>query len=521
MNVSPELLQGAVTVLFGALAGGITNAVAIWMLFHPYEPRGPRWFTLQGAIPKNRARLAKTVGRTVGQRLLVPEDLAGRLTAPEVRAAFERALEGFVSGLLDGERGSLRDELPPGVLAELELAFGSLAPVLADRLATFATTDQFREATRQFLARATDEIAERPLSDVLTVARRTALRQRLEEWLAGAAASPELEATILGWLERQTVRLAETHTPLLENLPPGLVAAVERAVQGYLPIALDRLAGVLADPEARARLQRMLHELFQRFVRDLLLHERIVARLVVTERTIARMLKSFERDGVDQLARLLDEPALRSQVAKGVNDAVVSFLRKPIADHLANLGPERLAGVQRTVAGYVTGALRDPATRAYAIDRLDAALAGAERRTIGDVLRYLPPDKAAELLARAAQAQEVRAWITDGAQAAFTALLERPIRRPADWLPPGARERLVGALSPALWGWIQQQVPAVVEHLDIEAQVEQKVLGFSVQRVEELVRATTQRELDLIVRLGYVLGAMVGLLAWGVGRLLP
>jgi len=47
------------------------------------------------------------------------------------------------------------------------------------------------------------------------------------------------------------------------------------------------------------------------------------------------------------------------------------------------------------------------------------------------------------------------------------------------------------------------------------------VLGFSVQRVEELVRATTQRELDLIVRLGYVLGACVGLVAWGVGWLLP
>jgi hypothetical protein len=204
-----------------------------------------------------------------------------------------------------------------------------------------------------------------------------------------------------------------------------------------------------------------------------------------------------------------------------VNDAVVSVLRQPIAEHLANLGPERLAGVRRTVAGYVTGALRDPATRAYAIDRLDAALAAAERRTFGDVLRYLPPEKAAELLARAAQAQEVRTWLADGAQAAFTALLDRPIRRPADWLPPGARERLVKALSPALWGWIQQQVPAVVEHLDIEAQVEQKVLGFSVQRVEELVRATTQRELDLIVRLGYVLGAMVGLLAWGVSLLLP
>jgi len=80
---------------------------------------------------------------------------------------------------------------------------------------------------------------------------------------------------------------------------------------------------------------------------------------------------------------------------------------------------------------------------------------------------------------------------------------------------------LVKALSPALWGWIQEQVPAVVEHLDIEAQVERKVLGFSVQRIEELVRATTQRELDLIVRLGYVLGAIVGLAAWGVSLALP
>jgi len=521
MSASPDLLQAAVTVLFGALAGGITNAVAIWMLFHPYEPKGPRWLTLQGAIPKNRARLAKTVGRTVGQRLLVPEDLASRLTAPEVRAAFERALEGFVSALLDDERGSLREELPPGVLTELELAFRSLAPVMAERLATFAGTDQFREAARGFLARAADEMAERPLSDVLTAARRAALRQRLEEWIAGAAASPELEATIDGWLERQTTRLAADPTPLLEILPPGVVAAVERAVQGYLPIALDRLAGVLADPEARARLQRLLHELFQRFVRDLLLHERIVARLVVTERTIARLLDSFERDGVDQLARLLDEPALRTQVARSVNDAVVSFLRKPIAEHLANLGPDRLAGVRRTVAGYVTGALRDPATRAYAIDRLDSGLAAAERRTFGDLLRHLPPEKTAELVARAVQAQEVRGWLAEGTHAAFNALLDRPIRRPADWLPPGARARLVRALSPALWTWIQQQVPAVVEHLDIEALVERKVLSFSVQRVEELVRATTQRELDLIVRLGYVLGAIVGLMAWGVSLALP
>jgi uncharacterized membrane protein YheB (UPF0754 family) len=50
--------------------------------------------------------------------------------------------------------------------------------------------------------------------------------------------------------------------------------------------------------------------------------------------------------------------------------------------------------------------------------------------------------------------------------------------------------------------------------------VEQKVLGFSVQRMEEIIRGVTERELRLIVQLGYVLGALVGGVAFAVNRLL-
>ena len=50
--------------------------------------------------------------------------------------------------------------------------------------------------------------------------------------------------------------------------------------------------------------------------------------------------------------------------------------------------------------------------------------------------------------------------------------------------------------------------------------IEQKVLGFSLDRIEEIVRLTTQRELDVIVRLGFLLGGLVGLGGLGVGVLL-
>jgi uncharacterized membrane protein YheB (UPF0754 family) len=63
-------------------------------------------------------------------------------------------------------------------------------------------------------------------------------------------------------------------------------------------------------------------------------------------------------------------------------------------------------------------------------------------------------------------------------------------------------------------------VPLLVSRLSIPAMVEEKVLGFSTQRMEEIVRNVTQRELDLIVKLGYVLGAMVGAIAFGINRML-
>ncbi|HEX9729049.1 MAG TPA: DUF445 family protein [Gemmatimonadales bacterium] len=517
----PSLVQALVTVGFGALAGGLTNAVAIWMLFHPHEPKGVRGFALQGAIPKNRARLAKTIGRTVGERLLTPEDLAKQLSSPGLREGFHDTVRRLVDALLTTERGPLRAELPARLVGEIEQLVTGLGATLARQLATFAGTDDFRRPVGEFLARTAASVSDRPLSDLLTEARRRVIREQVEQWVTRAVDSDEIETAISGWLDRQVVRAAGDVTPMIERLPPGLVAAVERSVAGYLPVALERLAGVLRDPDARARIERALHQVFHRFLQNLMLHERIVARLVVTERTIARVLDNLGEDGTAQLAKLLDEPEMRDHIARSVNDAVVSFLRRPLSDHIASLGAERVDGLKHTAARYVVLVLRDEATRGYAIERLDAALVAAEQRTWGDLLGKLPPDRAATWIADALQTEQVQRWIAEGWADAIAALFDRPIGRPADRLPGDVVERITERVAPELWDWTQRHVPAVVARLDIQSMVEQKVLGFSLDRIEEIVRRTTQRELDVIVRLGFVLGAFVGGAAFLFSLLLP
>ena len=65
-----------VPVLTAAAVGYLTNYLAIWLLFRPYTKHGPFW----GVIPRNQPRLAKSLGKTIPERLLPPAELAQTIT---------------------------------------------------------------------------------------------------------------------------------------------------------------------------------------------------------------------------------------------------------------------------------------------------------------------------------------------------------------------------------------------------------------------------------------------------------
>lgn len=82
--------------LIGALIGGVTNAVAIRMLFRPHQARYiGNWrvpFT-PGLIPKRKSELARQIGKIVDEHLLTPESVEQKLGEPAFRGEIEAALK--------------------------------------------------------------------------------------------------------------------------------------------------------------------------------------------------------------------------------------------------------------------------------------------------------------------------------------------------------------------------------------------------------------------------------------------
>ena len=315
MDANDPWARFGIQVFVGTIAGGITNTIAVWMLFNPKQPR----FGFQGAIPKNQARLARSLGRTVGERLLTPGDLQSELSRPEFREAFEARLREVIGVILTSRE------------------------------------------------------------------------------------------------------------PLIDKVPPAVVTALEGATTSYLPVAMGKLGAFLGQPTTRVKLRGALHTMFNRFVDDMRFHERIFAKLMMTEKKFDTVLDSIEKDGVEQVVGLLEEPEVREEISKAIHDAIIAYLQKPISD------------------------------------------------IIGDVEARNDPD---------------------------------------------APRRLAASAAPVIWDWIDEQIPELVKKLDVQSMVERKVMAFSVERVEEILLMVIEKELRMIIIAGYVLGALVGVVSFGVQKMM-
>jgi uncharacterized membrane protein YheB (UPF0754 family) len=94
----------SVMVLVGALIGGVTNSLAIRMLFRPYKPIylfGKRVPFTPGLIPKRRGELADQLGKLVMEHLLTADSMKRRLENSQFQEKMEEWVKAELQNYLE------------------------------------------------------------------------------------------------------------------------------------------------------------------------------------------------------------------------------------------------------------------------------------------------------------------------------------------------------------------------------------------------------------------------------------
>ena len=131
----------------GAVIGFITNVVAIRMLFRPLnEIRifGIRLPFTPGILPRQRSRLAQSIGAMVERELLTPEIVRQRLQREDVRQKIKEALSLFTENILQKTPGELFEGREKFLFDRLPSAAEKLYPAFTKAVLDFLQQEDIR-----------------------------------------------------------------------------------------------------------------------------------------------------------------------------------------------------------------------------------------------------------------------------------------------------------------------------------------------------------------------------------------
>jgi len=131
----------------GAIIGFVTNVIAIRMLFRPLKEirfLGVRLPFTPGILPKQRNRLAQSIGAMVERELLTPEILRLRLARGDVRAQIKNALSLFTENFLSRTPKELLDGNESVITQRITGALETLYPSLTRGFIDFLNRDEIR-----------------------------------------------------------------------------------------------------------------------------------------------------------------------------------------------------------------------------------------------------------------------------------------------------------------------------------------------------------------------------------------
>ncbi|MDR1144207.1 MAG: DUF445 family protein [Spirochaetaceae bacterium] len=440
-----------VPLIVGALIGYVTNAVAIKMLFRPLKPvrfLGVKVPFTPGVLPRERHKLADSIGAMVERQLLTPEILRERLLREDVRAGVNaaiaryttRALESPLGGLLEGNRET----------ASL------LAPVFRDFLRSpgfNALLDSFLVSLLRY-----GENAKVTVGELLGGDRGGALEENLKSAV------------------RETLASQAPHI--------GRYAA--SALDAAYPALTRRLVRFLMKKEVHRELEVQGRVFLGSAILKLSSLQRFFVSAGQYDITLSERMSEIIDDLIDQLDSLLSDASMRKRITAFAEEALRSLM--------AGDAGSSLETVSRLVSSLASGFF------GMSLGDLIRTLgAGDAEALIPRIRGLLKPDGGAGFEEAAGRA--VNRFLDLHRDTPLSAFLALDGRR---------KERLDAYIGERLLGMVSRRIEEFLSTINVRTLVSERVDSLDMIEVEHIVLDVMANQLKWINVFGAILGALMG-----------
>ncbi|NLW41065.1 MAG: DUF445 family protein [Tissierellia bacterium] len=474
-----------IPVIVGGVIGYITNWIAIKMLFRPhYEKRIfniPIPFT-PGLIPKEKNRIAKSIGEAVGEYLLSPEVVVDALFKNE--GSIEKVIIHYINRLKHEER-TLEDLISSLNYGEFEGRKEDIKKKLASLIALNFRKDQFKDR----LIKLIDEY-------IFIVSRDNIygiIEGKIESFLNYLANSDEVKEELSGLLMEKLNTLSQDDRSLSEIIPEDIVNSFKDFILQNEENIVKLLKNILDNPRVKGQ--------FKNWISDILSHNmnKLIA-IFINPETISDKILSLLEEYLNKAERSKEILSFILLMVDKIFEKEISYL---LGDFVKDLKEEDMSVVSEII---IKNVLKED-NQYKIIDKLKNKLEGEEENIKSYLLDLIKRELESFL-----NSKSFYDHILSTVDKAIESILNRSISSLIVDINEDDILSIVNFLKIIIENLIKNQLPNMVKAFNISKIVEDQINSFDVAFTEELILEIANRELKAITWLGGLLGGIIGLL---------
>lgn len=487
----------------GAIIGYFTNWLAIKMLFKPHnEVRflGVKVPFTPGLIPKEKERIANSVGNAVGYHLLDKETIIESLCSEKINNSIKSYFDEKIENMKENDN-TVEEFIEETININLENSIRTNIPRLIENDNLVETLKY--EGKGMLESQLLTLMNENPKNILNSYEYENFIKNLADkgnEYLGGNEIRERLEGVLNNKLEN----LGKSELTIKEVLPKGAIVALKVYVCNNRKHIADYLKNLLKQEKVEGRVKSGIDSaisgmspMIAMFLRSDVIYDKIVE---YSDTFLS------QEENIDEISII-------------VTEAIDNILESPIREVLENLSLENKKDIIDSVVNFIINELNENGIAAEFIKNLEEKLFKS-KETIDNILESLNLDSKkivtgiSNIIIEKVFIKENLNKITDSmtvkiASSIKKAKVKEIFYQIDDRVITNISENMVKIYNK----FMKNSGKQLVESFEVSKIIEDKINGFDVEFAESLILDIASKELKAITWLGALLGGIMGLLS--------
>jgi uncharacterized membrane protein YheB (UPF0754 family) len=524
-SVLTSVVPYAAPPLLGAFIGYLTNKVAIKMLFRPLTAKfvfGIRVPMTPGVIPSKRADLAANIGEMVGTHLLTSKEITEALE----KESFQKTLYGLIESrgevILGKDLGPVSEIVPAIYHSYYMVAEQAIVDQAQKSIHAFIDSDAFQIILEDSIHEQFDRLLATDLQSFLPGQDRESVYKFLESSLGRMMGSPAMNDWVESFVQQKIYASLSQEKSLADVMPQSLQNLLVSSIENQTPQLLEKLSRIIAEPEMRDRLVVGVRMGVESFVRGLGPMAGMVSGFLTPE-VVEGKVRNYLVEKEDEITAALNNEDIQKRVATTLRERSQAFLSTPLSTIIGENNDDMVDGLCKHLTEQLTALLQEPeTTTAFASmirDNIETHIDGG-KLPLGEILFDFVGEEGVERgknwlkseVSEMLSAQKTRKTLDTMVETLLNSLLNKRIGKLSRLLPAGVREGIYVSLRQVSSNMLAVEVPGLVDSLNIQKIVKDKVDSLDLMRLERLLLSIMEEQFKYINLFGGILGFLIGCL---------